>query len=106
MTDGLRLDKWLWFARIAKTRALAARLCAEGDVTIGTIAVRKPHHLVRVGDRIAVRQGPYRRDLTVRALGARRGPASEARLLYEEETPPVRLRDAEQAAWSPLLDEG
>ncbi len=105
MSEELRVDKWLWFARFAKSRAIAARLCAEGSVAIGGVTIRKPHHPVRVGDCLAVRQGPWRREVRVLALGARRGPAAEARLLYEERTPPVRLR-AELEPWSPLLEEG
>jgi ribosome-associated heat shock protein Hsp15 len=104
--SGARLDKWLWFARFAKTRSLAAKLCAEGAVTVAGAVVLKPGHAVRVGDLIAVRQGRMLRQVTVRALGARRGPPAEARLLYDEPAPPVSLRAAEQAAWDPLIEEG
>jgi ribosome-associated heat shock protein Hsp15 len=85
----LRLDKWLWFARLARTRSMAARLCAAGCVAIGGRAVAKPHHPVRVGDAVTVDLPHHRRTLVVRALGDRRGPAPEARLLYDEPTPPV-----------------
>ncbi len=103
---GLRLDKWLWFARFARTRSLAARLCAGGLVTIGDAAVLKPSHAVRVGDAVTVRQGRVVRRVTVLALAERRGSPIEARLLYAEPEPPVRLADAERAAWVPLLDDG
>ena len=101
----LRLDKWLWFARFAKTRSLAAKLCASGLVTVGGAAPMKSHHPVRVGDVIAVPQGRALRRVRVLALGERRGPPAEARLLYEDAAPPLPLRDAERAAWTPLLQE-
>jgi ribosome-associated heat shock protein Hsp15 len=97
-----RLDQWLWFARLARTRSLAGRLCAAGAVTLNGVAVRRANHLVRLGDSIGAPQGAYRRTVRVIALGSRRGPASEARLLYEEIAPPVRLADA-VPRWEPLL---
>ena len=102
---GLRLDKWLWFARFARTRSLAAKLCSEGAVAVGGTPVLKPNHLVRVGDVLTVRQGRMLREVSVLALGARRGPPAEARLLYAERAPPVALCAAEQAAWTPLIEE-
>jgi ribosome-associated heat shock protein Hsp15 len=102
--SGARLDKWLWFARFAKTRSLAAKLCAEGAITIAGVAALKPGHAVRVGDVLGVRQGKVLRQVTVRALGTRRGPPAEARLLYDETAPPVSLRAIEQAAWLPLIE--
>jgi ribosome-associated heat shock protein Hsp15 len=86
----LRLDKWLWFARVAKTRSLAARLCTAGCVTVGGRDGIKPHHPVRIGDRITVDLRYERRQLVVRALGERRGPPTEARQLYDEPVPPMR----------------
>ncbi|HWI25434.1 MAG TPA: RNA-binding S4 domain-containing protein [Stellaceae bacterium] len=103
---GARLDKWLWFARFAKTRSAAAKLCAEGAVTVAGIVVLKPAHALRVGDAVGVRQGAMLRQVTVRALGTRRGPPAEAHLLYEETAPPLRLSAVEHAEWIPLIDEG
>jgi ribosome-associated heat shock protein Hsp15 len=102
---GLRLDKWLWFARFARTRSLAAKLCASGAVAIADNVIRKPGHLVRVGDAVSVRQGRMLRRVTVLALGERRGAPAAARLLYAEPIPPVALSAVEQAAWRPLIDE-
>lgn len=99
-----RLDKWLWFARFARTRSLAARLCAEGAVSIAGVVVLKPGHAVRIGDVLAMRQGAMLRRVTVRALGSRRGPPAEARLLYDEPLPPVPLRAADRASWEPLIE--
>jgi ribosome-associated heat shock protein Hsp15 len=103
--SGVRLDKWLWYARFARTRSLAARLCAAGRVTIGGVPILKPGHVLRVGDQLTVEQGMMRRRVTALALGERRGPAIEARRLYAEPLPAERLADAEQAPWIPLLDE-
>jgi ribosome-associated heat shock protein Hsp15 len=102
---GLRLDKWLWFARLAKTRSLAAKLCAGGGVTVGAAVVRKPGHFVRVGDALVVRQGRVLRRVSVLALGARRGPPAEARSLYAEPEPPVAVRAVEAAEWVPLIED-
>ncbi|HUZ75571.1 MAG TPA: S4 domain-containing protein [Stellaceae bacterium] len=100
----LRLDKWLWFARLARTRSLAARLCQSGGVSVGGSVVLKPHHLVRAGDTVAVMQGRVRRVLVIAALGERRGPAAVARLLYDEPEAPRPLAAAE-TAWTTLFDE-
>lgn len=101
----LRLDKWLWFARFAKTRSGAARLCAAGCVTIGGITVTKPNHPVRLGDAVAVRQSRALRRIVVTALGERRRPPAEARLLYAEPDPPLSLQEAERDVWTPLIEE-
>jgi ribosome-associated heat shock protein Hsp15 len=97
-----RLDQWLWFARFVKSRSLASRLCAAGAVAVNGLAVKKANHAVRLGDAIELPQGPFRRTVRVLALGMRRGPAAEARLLYEEPAAPVRLSDL-APAWTPLL---
>jgi ribosome-associated heat shock protein Hsp15 len=96
-----RLDQWLWFARFAKSRSVAARLCAAGAVTVNGIAVDKANHPIKPGDIVVLPQGPWQRTVEVRALGTRRGPASEARALFRE-TGFVRRLDR-VAAWKPLL---
>ncbi len=72
MNDGLRIDKWLWYARFCKTRSLAKTLCAEGRVLINGEAIQKPNRLVRVGDTLVVTLGPLRRTLIVKGLSSRR----------------------------------
>ncbi|HUQ15648.1 MAG TPA: RNA-binding S4 domain-containing protein [Gemmatimonadales bacterium] len=82
--DGrVRLDKWLWAARFFKTRALAAEAVEGGKVQVNGDRPKRARPL-QVGDEIRVRLGPYEHTITVRALSARRGPASEAAGLYEE----------------------
>lgn len=80
----IRLDKWLWHARLCKTRGVAARLIAAGSVRVNAARALKPAHPVRIGDGLTIAQGAAVRVLRVRALGDRRGPAPEARTLYEE----------------------
>ena len=99
-----RIDQWLWFARLAKTRSFAARLCAAGAVTVNGTPLRKSNQPVRVGDAIAAPQGNYRRTVRILALGSRRGPASEAQWLYQEIAVPVRLTET-VPEWEPLLFE-
>lgn len=79
-----RLDKWLWCARFLKSRADCARLVAAGAVRLNRQPTDKPHARLRPGDvlTLALRAGV--RVVRVRALAARRGPAPEARMLYEE----------------------
>ena len=84
--DACRVDVWLWRARFFKTRSLAARIVEEGGVRVtrGGLgrAVDKPSRQVKPGDVIAFPLGAKWVAARVEALGARRGPASEARALY------------------------
>jgi ribosome-associated heat shock protein Hsp15 len=89
MSEAQRLDKWLWFARFAKSRTLAARLCAEGRVRVNRVAAGKPSATVRPGDVLTFPQGPHIRVVRILQSGARRGPAEEARMLYEDLAPPA-----------------
>ncbi|HZS85432.1 MAG TPA: RNA-binding S4 domain-containing protein [Stellaceae bacterium] len=98
----LRLDKWLWFARLAKSRSLAAKLCAAGAVAVCGTPAAKAHQAVRVGDVVTVPRGRLVLTVRVLALGARRGPAREAQRLYQEE---ARREVLNAAAWTPLLEE-
>ena len=79
----VRLDKWLWAARLQKTRALASEAIRGGKVQVDGERVKASRD-VRIGDTIAVTRGEDRMTVVVRALGAKRGPASEAALLYDE----------------------
>jgi ribosome-associated heat shock protein Hsp15 len=101
--SSLRLDKWLWFARLARTRSLAAKLCASGCVAVGSHVAAKPHHPVRIGDAVTMETPRLRRVLIVRALGERRGPAVEARQLYDEEA--SLPREDAAPAWVSLFAE-
>lgn len=89
--EGARLDKWLWHARFAKTRAQGQRLIAGGQVGLNGAVARKAGVRVHPGDTISVILGPVRRTVIVRRTGERRGPAAEARALYDEPNVPARL---------------
>ena len=79
----VRLDKWLWAARFFKTRALAAEAIGGGKVQVNGARAKRARAL-DLGDEVRVRLGPYEHIVVVRALSARRGPASAAAELYEE----------------------
>lgn len=83
-----RLDKWLWFARFFKSRSIAARLCAARRVRVNSIVVSKAHALVKPGDVLTFPQGIDIRVIEIVAPGERRGPATEARALYNDLDPP------------------
>ena len=105
--ESVRLDQWLWAARFFKTRSLAAAAAQGGKVHVrGDRA--KPARAIRVGDRLQIRRGSYEWVVTVKALSTRRGPASEAVLLYEETADSVRNRDAAraQAQAAPFRERG
>ncbi|HEX8166738.1 MAG TPA: RNA-binding S4 domain-containing protein [Beijerinckiaceae bacterium] len=82
--DRRRLDKWLWFARFAKTRSLAAKLVGGGHVRVNGERVENPAKALAVGDVVTVAAAHTTAVVRVEALGERRGPAPEARLLYAE----------------------
>ncbi|MDP6572108.1 MAG: RNA-binding S4 domain-containing protein [Rhodospirillales bacterium] len=90
--DTRRLDKWLWFARFFKSRSLATRFCAAGRLRINNKPVSKPHYALKTGDVLTFPLGPHVRIIQVAALGQRRGPAPEARTLYEDLDPPPPRR--------------
>ncbi len=100
--ESMRLDKWLWCARFYKTRALAVEETAKGRVTVNAQAAKASREL-RVGDTVALRQGPVARTVVVRALSNYRGPAPVAQQLYEEtaESIAAREKSAEQRRLAP-----
>ena len=89
--DALRVDKWLWHARLFKSRSLAAKLCVEGKIRVTGRIVEKAHHAVKPGDVVTFPQSNRIRVVRVTALGSRRGPAAEARTLYDDLMPPGAL---------------
>jgi Ribosome-associated heat shock protein implicated in the recycling of the 50S subunit (S4 paralog) len=100
-----RIDKWLFFARMVKSRSLAQTFIASNNVRVNGDLVTQPSFLVKPGDRINLALG--RRDLVlvVKLGGERRGPFEEARLLYDDLTPAPeeqkRLSLYEQAQRAP-----
>lgn len=78
-----RLDKWLWFARFARTRSLAARLVADGYVRVNGKRAEAAATAVGLGDVVTVAAAHATVIARVRDLGERRGPAPEAQMLYD-----------------------
>ena len=92
-----RLDKWLWYARFVKTRGLAQKLIERGQVLINGAPVTKTSAVVHTGDTLAVTFGPLQRRVVVRGVSERRGPAEEARALYDEPEAASRLAPEDAA---------
>ena len=91
-----RIDRWLFFVRLFKSRSLSAQAVSGGRVHINGERV-KPSHVVRAGDRIDFTRGAVEFECTVTAIPVRRGPAAEAARCYEE-TAASQARRAEFAA--------
>ena len=84
MTEAhLRLDKWLWFARFARTRSMAARLVTEGHVRVNGTRAQAPAKAVHLGDVLTVAAPHGTMLVRILDLGERRGGAPEAQRLYE-----------------------
>lgn len=88
----MRVDKWLWTARLFKTRGLAAEAVSGGRVHVNGLAV-KPSREVRTGDELEITIGTVRRTVIVRGAAERRGPAAEAAKLYEETEQSIAERE-------------
>jgi ribosome-associated heat shock protein Hsp15 len=85
--DAVRVDKWLWAARLFKTRSLASHACAAGHVTCNGGSI-KASRVVKVGDKLDVVTPGGRRIVCVLRIHDKRGPAPLARTLYDDQTPP------------------
>lgn len=92
MDAGVRIDKWLWAARLAKTRAIASEAAGGGRVDVNGHAV-KASKLVKPGDRVKVSFGPVWREVDVLALAEKRLSAPLAAELYEETPESIRKRE-------------
>ncbi len=96
-----RIDKWLWYARVVKSRSLAQKLVGGGHVRLNRDKVTAPAKPVRPGDVLTIAVARRVLVLKVLAPGERRGPAPEARRLYEDLTPAPQDPLASDAASSP-----
>ncbi|HVZ09048.1 RNA-binding S4 domain-containing protein [Rhodopila sp.] len=101
--DWQRLDKWLWCARFMRQRSDCAALVTQGSIRINRQPTAKAHAKLRVGDVLTI---PVRGDVRViriEALAVRRGPASEAALLYAEvsDAPSTGCAAPESSAYPP-----
>jgi len=103
-----RLDKWLWAARLAKTRGLAAEAVKGGRVEVNGQRT-KPAKELKPGDRLLITSGPYRREVIVLELAERRVSAKDASLLYSETPESIAARErlqAERRLAAPLPEPG
>jgi len=96
----MRLDKWLWAARFFKTRSLAQQAVLAGRVQLNGERTKSAHE-VKAGDMVIVRVSDWRWEVKVKALSYRRGPAEQARKLYDETeaSRAERLRLADLRRW-------
>jgi ribosome-associated heat shock protein Hsp15 len=99
--DRQRIDKWLWFARLAKTRTAAQKLAISGRVRVNREKNESASRAVKVGDVLTVALESGVRILRIASSGERRGRAAEARLLYEDLTPPAPIAPATPEAPHP-----
>ena len=88
----MRVDTWLWTARLFKTRALAADAVKSGRVRVDGVAV-KPSREIRPGDELEITIGTVRRTVIVRGAAERRVSAAQAASLYEETETSVAARE-------------
>jgi len=88
---GMRLDKWLWTARLFKTRPLAVEAIDKGRISVNGV-VAKPSREIRVGDRLELRLPPAPRQLRICELCLQRRAASLAQAMYEESADSMALR--------------
>ena len=96
-----RIDKYLWHARFFKSRTQAAEAINGGRIRVNGDHCQKPSTGVKTGDVLTISIGTRVKVVKVLDFGTRRGPASEARLLYEDLTPPPPPKDAVDASESP-----
>jgi ribosome-associated heat shock protein Hsp15 len=100
-TMSIRIDQWLWAARLYKTRTLANQACRGGKVQVEGSAV-KPARLLRENEVVEIKQPPIVRSYRVKALAAKRVSAALARELVEEITPAADLEKLALARRDPL----
>jgi ribosome-associated heat shock protein Hsp15 len=101
--DWQRLDKWLWCARVMRARSDCAALVGQGGIRINRQPTDKAHARLRVGDVVTLPVHGEVRVLRVLALAARRGPATEARLLCDDlSDPQPSCAGTESSAYRPL----
>jgi ribosome-associated heat shock protein Hsp15 len=95
--DRQRIDKWLWHARVVRTRTAAAALVEAGHVRLNSQRIDASSRTVRAGDVVTVALDRTVRVLKVTGFAERRGPAEAAQALYEDLTPVVKPREPEPA---------
>ena len=103
MVEEARIDKWLWAARIFKTRSIAADACKNGRVTIGGVNI-KPSHVVKAGEVVAVRKPPVTYSFRILKTIEQRVGAKLLPEIYENVTPPDQYELLEMNRISGFVD--
>ena len=104
--DRQRIDRWLFFTRVVKSRSLAAKLAQSGRVRVNGTKIDQPSRQIVRGDVLTITLDRKVLVLKVVEPGARRGPYEEARLLYEDMSPPPVARQKGPAALAPYREAG
>lgn len=99
-----RLDQWLWYARIFKTRGAASKFCQAKKIRLDGDLISKAKTPVRIGMMLSFTLDEQIKILKIEALGVRRGPAVEAQSLYDDQSPPPPTKE-EKIHNSPMLRE-
>ncbi|GHC77198.1 RNA-binding S4 domain-containing protein [Limoniibacter endophyticus] len=92
-SDRQRIDKWLFFTRVVKSRTLAAELASSGRIRVNREKIDKPGYSIKLGDVLTIALDHRVLVYRVLDLGERRGPAPEAQMLYEDLSPPIEPRN-------------
>jgi ribosome-associated heat shock protein Hsp15 len=87
--DRQRIDKWLWHARVVRTRSAAAALATSGHVRLNGTRIDAPAKAVKAGDVVTIALDARVRVLKVTGFALRRGAAEQGRALYEDMAPPA-----------------
>lgn len=82
-----RVDKWLWHARFFKTRSLASKIVSAGHVRVNSQKISKPSTPVGSGDVLTFVKGDRIKVVKIKSTALQRGPAPEAKALYEDMSP-------------------
>jgi len=96
-----RIDKWIWHARFVKTRSLAQKLITGGNIRINSEKVTSASRQLKTGDTLTVAIHDQVRVIRVDGISNRRGPFSEAQLLYEDLSPVIKTKKPKE----PTLEE-
>jgi len=84
MTEKIRLDTWLWYARFYKSRSLASKSILAGKLRVNSNKIIKPASKVKINDVLTINHVNTVRIIQIQSIGARRGPAIEAQALYND----------------------
>lgn len=105
-SEGQRIDRWIWHARVVRTRSLAAHLAESGRVRINGQRVNAPARMVRAGDVLTIALHSSVKILRVIGFAERRGGAREIAPLYEDLSEPVPPRSAPPPPNAPSREPG